>query len=211
MTIALQLPAMPVVSCVTTLRMDSGILNDFPTNTWWFDDDDGTTLPAIESALTTFYNAVRPYYPTTMEQNGHTFTWYRQSDPQPRAPIRETTWNLSSAPNGASLPAEVAMCLSFQAPKLSGVPQARRRGRIYIGPLGGSIIDGAGRPTTGLVDGIRNAGATLAAASIASTTWKWAVFSRVNGTAAEVTSGWVDNAFDTQRRRGIAASSRNTF
>lgn len=202
---------MPLVRCTVTLRMDSGILEDFPTNTWWFDDDDGTTEPAIETELIGFYDSVRPYFPTSMEQNGHTFEWYRESDPPPRAPIRTTVWNLTSNPSGTPLPSEVALCCSFQADRISGVPQARRRGRVYIGPLSTVALGTDGRPAATFVTAMVNAGNDLVDASVASTTWKWSVFSRVLGTGSEVTNGWVDNAFDTQRRRGIAPSARTVF
>lgn len=202
---------MPIVSCTAALRLSSGIVNDYPTNTWWFDDDDGTTLPAIETELIAFYNAVRTHFPSAVSQTNHTFTWYRYSDTPPRAPIRETTWNLSSSPTGSPLPSEVALCLSFQAARISGVPQARRRGRVFIGPLNTGSVHTDGRPSAALQSALVGAGNTLLDNSQASTTWKWAVFSRVLGTGSEVASGWVDNAFDTQRRRGIAPSARTNF
>jgi hypothetical protein len=38
-----------------------------------------------------------------------------------------------------------------------------------------------------------------------------AVWSPSNGDAVPVTDGWVDNAWDTQRRRGIDRTARSTW
>jgi hypothetical protein len=146
-----------------------------------------------------------------MEQNNHTFEWYRESDTKPRAPIRITTWNLTASPTGNPLPSEVCLCMSFQATQVSGVPQARRRGRIFIGPLDVTSLETDGRPPSTARLAINNAGGALLDASQASTTWKWAVYSRVLGTGSDVANGWVDNAFDIQRRRGIQPNLRSIF
>jgi hypothetical protein len=45
-------------------------------------------------------------------------------------------------------------------------------------------------------------------ASVTETTWSLAVYSVADAVAREVTNGWVDNAWDTQRRRGIDATAR---
>jgi hypothetical protein len=39
----------------------------------------------------------------------------------------------------------------------------------------------------------------------------WSVWSRKNANTKLVTGGFVDNAFDTQRRRGEKASGRQTW
>jgi hypothetical protein len=42
--------------------------------------------------------------------------------------------------------------------------------------------------------------------------WTWIVVSEVAGlNDVIVTNGWVDNAFDIQRRRGVTPTSRSTF
>jgi hypothetical protein len=48
-------------------------------------------------------------------------------------------------------------------------------------------------------------------ASNAQGQWKWAVYSTVNMTGVNVAAGWVENAFDTQRRRGRIATIRSVF
>jgi hypothetical protein len=39
----------------------------------------------------------------------------------------------------------------------------------------------------------------------------WSVWSEANQTASPVRDGWVDDAWDTQRRRGLDSSARTTF
>jgi hypothetical protein len=56
-----------------------------------------------------------------------------------------------------------------------------------------------------------NSWGNLLDASQAATAWKWAVYSTVNATGVEVTNGWVENAWDTQRRRGRIATVRTVF
>jgi|ERR1044071_5301509 hypothetical protein len=123
------------------------------------------------------------------------------------------------AVGGAELPTEVAACTSFHA-ELSGIPEesgdtrprARRRGRVYVGPLNtfaisnvppvmlnGTFITDLIAATKGLADG---AGADL---------WAMSVFSRTDWLLRPVIGGYVDNAVDIQRRRGVEATSRTTW
>jgi hypothetical protein len=106
------------------------------------------------------------------------------------------------------------LCLSFQAVKVSGQTQARRRGRVYIGGLGIVTTAGTtnsfpvptGQVVTNLVNAAQNLGNDAPDAN-----WSWVVYSRANDIVVNVDNGWVDNAFDTQRRRGNAPSQRETF
>jgi len=41
--------------------------------------------------------------------------------------------------------------------------------------------------------------------------WDWVVYSPTNGNTVNVDNGWVDNAFDTQRRRGLAVTARTNW
>jgi hypothetical protein len=41
--------------------------------------------------------------------------------------------------------------------------------------------------------------------------WTWCLYSRKLDLMPEIVGGWVDNAWDIQRRRGYAATSRTTF
>lgn len=104
------------------------------------------------------------------------------------------------------------MCISYQGVYLSGTPNARRRGRFFVGPLGNAATNsGTGRPSAGCLNGLEAAAQDFLDDSVAASNWEWVVYSRVSGGVAPVVSGWIDDSFDTQRRRGLAPSARRLF
>lgn len=117
-------------------------------------------------------------------------------------------------------PSEVAAVLSFHAsltgiPEESGVtrPKARRRGRVYVGPLIHLSVDSAApNPllATALTLVLRQAAVAMYDEALAAGFY-WSVWSRADDTLRPVTGGWTDNAPDTQRRRGTESTSRVTF
>lgn len=115
------------------------------------------------------------------------------------------------APFGGGLPEEVACCITLHA----AVPPAlsrRRTGRLYIGPL--ATAAGADGSTTGPSRPAAGFMADLAAAAVRLTTTdafatRWSIRStRPLENYNPVASGFVDNAWDTQRRRGPVPSSK---
>lgn len=131
----------------------------------------------------------------------------REQEPRTVVPITvPVTGNVATS----GLPNEVAVCLSYYGSR--NIP--RHRGRIYLGPLNANAMQtheagGDMGPHAGLVWGLRAAAGRLRAA--ASPALPWSVYSRVNNQLDPITAGWVDNSFDTQRRRGIKPSSRQTW
>jgi len=197
---------------VVQLATVTGVLEDRPTNVWHFNAiDDAATADLIKTALTNFYTTIQSSLSPSLAQAGHSMKFYRLADPSPRAPYVDTNWGFPVAMSGAPMPSEVAVCMSFQATRASGQSQARRRGRLYLGPLRTGILGTDGRPATANVTTIFNAASTLGAASRASAAWEWSIFSPTSGLMLPVDNGWIDNAFDTQRRRGLTPTSRTTF
>ena len=201
---------MSVFRCQFTAPMVSGIPADVSTNTWHFNGADYTAVtPGITLALS-FYSSIVSLYPATVAQNVWRLKVYNLDDPTPRAPIVDTTFNLTTAPTGDPLPHECAMVLSWQAARQSGQSQASRRNRIYIGPLDKTLVGTNGLFTTTATDTLRDAAQVILTASDAAAGWSWVVNSS-NGGPFEIDNGWVDNAVDTQRRRGVKATLRDTF
>lgn len=116
---------------------------------------------------------------------------------------------------GVPLPLEVALCMSFEN-VVDDVPARNRRGRVYIGPLQDAMTEDAGHlphPNNNLLNAVFDFGTSLLDQSIASADphVTWSVWSRVNAALHNVAGGWVDNEWDTQRRRGARATDRAFF
>lgn len=214
---------MAYIRTIVRLHRDGALPEDDAINVWHFADavlDRSTHQARIQSALETFYSnssGIGDKLASTLSGDV-TFDYYDLSEATPRVPFANDTFNFT--PGTDALPAEVSLCVSFQGTQVSGQPQARRRGRLYIGPLAvgtNLTVTGADvRPSTTLInDLVASADAVLETEPQV----YWAVYSPTTdaqgGTLADsmtiVTNGWVDNAFDTQRRRGAAATSRSTF
>lgn len=200
------------VKVITRLTLAGGIPNDYPVNTLHFGCTVAATgATAILADLPDWFSAFSGIYANVVNQNGHQVKMYDMADPMPRAPIVDTTFDLSAQPSGAPLPSEVALCLSFQGVRTSGSSQARRRGRIYLGPLDITNVDTNGRPNATAISAAVTMGGLILADSVASADYTWCVYSTVDDDLVNVTNGWVDNSYDTQRRRGLAPSVRTTY
>lgn len=202
---------MPEYQVQVSLKTTSALPEDYAMNNWSIRADDLAALAVATATIMDFYDAIRTYYPALIVQNGHLFKSYDRSDPVPRAPVLEETFNFTSAPTGNALPEEVACCLSFQGDVSSGIPQARNRGRVFIGPLNVSVSDTSARPSSAFRTALAGAADDLLTASDAAAAWTWVVWSTVLNSSGSITNGWVDNSFDTQRRRGRKPSTRTVF
>lgn len=196
----------------STLFMTSGIPEDAVVNTIWVESTDSAEVIAeMVPAFATNLDLFRGHFPSTVRQLNHSIKTYAMADPEPRAPIDEYSWSFTNAPTGNPAPPELAICLSFQGARVSGESQARRRGRIYLGPLDVADVASDGRPTSGLVNDAVTLGEGLLSASAGMTGGKWVVWSPTSNDSTEITNGWVDNAFDVQRRRGVSPTLRTTY
>jgi hypothetical protein len=206
----------PVIACQVRLQRVSGIPQDVVINTFHFFSPANPTpseLVALAGRLSDFYNGqtgagpqVRAYLNGSIAVSGqplHVIKMYNLNDVKPRAPIYSglMTMNVVGA---AGLPSEVALCLSLKANPISGVSAGRLRGRIFIGPLTQSattipISNGEYRPGTQVVNAVLDAGERLMN-GVGPT---WEVWSTVDLVSRPIRQIYVDDAWDTQRRRGI--------
>jgi hypothetical protein len=96
-------------------------------------------------------------------------------------------------------PREVCVCLSYRAG-----PGPRGRGRIYLGPVPGTNTSGeyvAGTP------GNEANALGLRLSNILTLGAQWSLYSRRAMGFASILSWSVDNAWDTQRSRGLPATA----
>jgi hypothetical protein len=203
-----------------SLNRTSNLPEDRVINTFHFEVQDNTQLVAdaatIVSRLTEFYTVAPPGFAATLQGKlsavisliGHTIKVYDMSQPQPRIPIVTSDLVLNGV-TGNGLPSEVALVLSFRGVAVAGVPPARRRGRVYLGPFGtaamGSIVDGDMRPSPDMTSILNGIGARLGGYQVGPI---WSVYSEVANNLVNVAFVSTDNAFDTQRRRGARRTSR---
>lgn len=157
------------------------------------------------------------HFGSQVAQSGHEVKLYAMSQTPPRVPIEVYTFGLPANPASAGLPGEVALCVSGRAAKTSGTVDARRRGRVYIGPLRVSDITNEAttnkpRPATALITDIlyNIVGIGLRAQSEASCQLGTSSSQGAAGNFVPWSEVWVDNAFDTQRRRGDAPTAKTT-
>lgn len=105
------------------------------------------------------------------------------------------------------LPNELAVCLSYRSDgQLGTTSTGRERGRLFLGPWCADMLDegGIGTPAhivSDRVNMIATRAVDLKAEIIANDLGAWCLYSRADGALKEITGGWIDNEFDTQRRR----------
>jgi hypothetical protein len=120
---------------------------------------------------------------------------------RPKATATRNLGNCDESPH----PRDIALCLSF-----NGGPNAKtNRGRIYV-PIW--AIQGSGqlavRPTSGnraVVGALPTIFANLGGANV-----DWIVWSRKANAATKVERWYVDDEWDTQRRRGLKSTARTS-
>lgn len=210
---------MPIVAVQTAFTAASNRPEDVITNTLHFNDQAGLSNPTnMANLMWDFYTAsyagasnipVSTYFTNDAFSGDAVQRLYNLDDPKPRVPILEVQRSFTPT-NGNTLPTEVAVCMSYQAEPVSGQSQARRRGRIFVGPLYETAND-SGRPSTQIMTSLAVAAGEMLAAANASLNERWVVWSEAGQSAADVVGGWVDNAFDTQRRRGWEYTQRNPW
>jgi hypothetical protein len=211
-----------IYRAMAVLPHDNAIPQDVTTNVFYFDDGSAPGVPtaatpaAIAAAVSDFYNGVEAdsgsriasLLGESIDPSACRVKIYNLTGPPPHVPVYDQPMQLQAV-GTASLPREVSVCLSFRGALVSGVNQARRRGRVYIGPLSGgriSYLAGDARPDTNFRRILRAAAVRL----IDNPDVNWVVRSGT-GAVTVVTGGWVDDACDTQRRRGLRATVRDQY
>lgn len=130
------------------------------------------------------------------------------------------TFTLGGTSSTSHVPQEVACCVTFEAdmtdvPVAEGDtrPQQSHRGRIYLGPIQDNAVTinvttGVPRPSATMIDDILKAAKQFLGTAAAGHGWHQAIHSRKLWDAFPVIEVSVDDAFDTQRRRGQAPTAR---
>jgi hypothetical protein len=100
-------------------------------------------------------------------------------------------------------PPDLAVCLSWTTAKRG----RSFRGRTFVGPLSDLALDATGRVPDAVRTTLSAAGSKLIGQA-GTRAVSLHVLSRTKGLATPVTGGYVDNAYDVQRRRDIGSTAR---
>jgi hypothetical protein len=213
---------MPTYQTQVIIPVDTGIGKDTVINNWHMNDNalSGPTIQqkisSWHTALQTFYNSVSSIFSLDIDHANVRMKTYDLDLPVPRLPLVNEIKAITAPPAGSlTLPHEICVVLSFNSTFQSGVNPARRRGRVYLGPLNANIMQGSGgdaRVASSTLTTIANA-ATVLKNGGTTEGWDWRTrseFSDANDIPS-VVAGWVDNAFDVQRSRGVTATQRTNF
>lgn len=225
---------------------------------WWYltpgwTTADLTTLAGAHQIWLTVDNSatatapLAAYMASTVATTGHTINVYTydmvtgERLAYENAPPERTQALTFAAVSIGAFPAEVALCVSLRnntgAVPGGGefeAPAARRRGRVYFGPIGtsgageGSVSAGDLRPHANLREGLLHNTAFMRDGAVGPA--EMVVYSRPfpgrgeierpgrptlpaiparPGQAYLVEQCWTDDAFDTQRRRGAKRTTRS--
>lgn len=216
-----------------TIPHDNGLPRDAVQNTFAFssagDTDRDVVGVELHARLNGFYDDLNTFLSSQMTWADARLSIVDLLDDTPRIPYYDENLGLTEAGTAINdMPAEVAVCLSFQGERTSGVNMRRRRGRVYVGPLAVGSAD-----QHQVQSGLYNLIATSGADNLLNydpALVQWSVYSKYThfdiavgetltpdddevpdllpASFTPVVRLWVDNAWDTQRRRGPRATAR---
>lgn len=197
---------MPVQRVQVTGFWTDSLPRDNVANVLHFVTDAGWSAhQALCDSVNAAFKGLAPY-----STRGITTKVYDLADNKPR-PIKAQKTVAGSTTVSATGNRDTALCLSYYATR--NLP--RTRGRLYIGPFSASDV-GANRPPQALIDAIATLPPLFAAAGGAGCTW--CVYSPTmrntgssyDAAAGPVTNWYIDNEWDTQRRRGQKSTARTS-
>lgn len=205
--------------CQAVFKHISGLPQDVFINNWVFRNDGQIEggLSGGDAAADKILRVLRAFYTEAEPKTGRSIVSflspavvsplelrvYNLGQPPPREQIRR---ELPLPPRSASgYPAEVCATLSYFA----GRNLARRRGRIFLGPLGVGVgtmtSDGRVRIDGNFLETVLGRAENVLRTS---ENVKWCIVSQADAAAHIINNIWMDDAFDTQRRRGEKAGDR---
>lgn len=203
---------MAIIRAQWTQWSATGRPEDAIMNTYHFDEHAATPdRDNIRDMLRDFYDDLATWLSDDAITRDYELKLYNLDDTPPRAPVATYTGQIAAlSTTGATAP-QVAIVMSWQAEKVSGLSQAKRRNRVYLGGWTSTSIAGTGLVNPSTFTAIQTAAQNLYDAADASISYSWVVYSPTDEEAHTIHDGWIDDSIDIQRRRKHDATSRLTF
>jgi hypothetical protein len=183
-----------------SVPMDTALPRDRVVVTPWFSDTvDGNAQAIADSCRDVLVAAAGSWFNGSFECRADVYR-YLGENVESGPPAATSVKNLGN-PVVADMPREVALCVSFY----SGSNAKRRRGRLYL-PVAGSGATKGARPDTSAMT--RALAVATRLGVVGPNTCTWCVHSGVDHVLRPVSNAWVDDEWDTQRRRGLKGTTR---
>lgn len=219
---------MALFTVQTTTPYVSGLPSDVITNTTHWDAPAGWSSAQTDDLV----ERLTAYYETIYGENGQgrqSLAGYVQAkiiikvyeanptvSPTPPVAVEEVLLSLDGSAPVAALPSEVAIVTSQYSALTPGAPLGRYYNRHYIGGLTQEAITVASSSTPAIVSGEYMERYTAAAKALHDENTidlVWVLGRRVAGelVAVPMVGGFVGNEPDTQRRRGVRQSLRESW
>lgn len=191
---------------VTVQLLQTDVPRDFCTNTWSVNTGSSTVTAAnwqaLSDAFKTFYSAASGSH-TLYYTNGISVKVYDRADAKPRPEKAFSNYTPGSWMTTVPMPRQIALCCSFYA----GRNLKRSRGRVYL-PVNGNWSTGD-IPSATTMNNALQFGVQLNALIQALTpSWFITVHSDVDNMDYVVDHFWVNDVYDTQRRRDRKETTR---
>lgn len=196
---------MPVYRFQARLQGVSNLPQDVYENTYYFDVQDGPLEPGFGGSAEEVADGLAAAYPANLPLAGIDGFEVRAYELAGGQPIFQKDYPTFAMP-GNTGPGEVAICLSYAGVDDPERSTARRRGRVFLGPLASTPIS-APRPNATLIGQVLDFGEDLASIGTANGV-TWHLYSQTDQTSVKIESIWCDDSWDTQRRRGLAPTTR---
>lgn len=187
----------------------------FVNNLYFTQIDSASVLDpfTISTAIKDFYSVsagIGAYLSPTFAATLSTIKFYDMNEPLESPPVAQYVLPMGAG-TGAPLPSEVACCLTFHGIPQDGLtPRQSWRGRIYIGPLSTNAMDtgigGESRPKGAFALALTQAGKMVHDECVVGNS-QWVIASKARQKLYPVSIFSVDNAWDTQRRRGVSPTT----
>lgn len=180
-------------------RRQTDLAVDHIVNSVYFDDfnagvADGTNWQAFANDVRALFNN-RGGFPAGY---GVETKVYDMADAKPRPVKAAAPWVGNGNQNAATVPREVALCLSY----FSGRNLPRFRGRLYLGPW----TFAEERPNAGHMDSL--SALALGLTNIGGIDVDWGLWSPTRLAFSKITDTWIDDEWDTIRSRGLRSTTR---